>query len=530
MRQFTISSVCAWSVLTLCMIVMIGWQFDIIALRSLLTDAPQTTPMTALMLMALSVAMILAVNLLRGMIGAQWAWLGRGLAGATVLAAFWMAMQYIFRLGPSIEILFYPALVAQYGGAFPGRSSPQTIVSAFLLGLSVCLLPTSSQWLKRATLVSALLGMVVPWFALFGYVSTVNPLYKLDYSPETGISPLTLIGLLVLGIGIIALQPTAGLLRLLRTHSVGGRLVTRLLPFALIAPLLLGWLVSAGRDAGYLDATTGFALSWGLTSVLFAVLVVWQGVILNRYETKLQQKSEALAASNHDLQQYAYVVSHDLRAPANNVGLFLQLLQQSYQEELGNDGNEWITRSLASIHHMQALIRNILAYSSINASTHAFEPVALPDLFTEVTRMLAVAIQESNAEVTSASLPTVIGNRVQLGQLLQNLIGNALKYRGDRTPRIHVSAEMRDKKWVIAVQDNGIGIAPQYQERVFKVFERLHTQKKYTGTGIGLATCQRIVERHGGAIWVESTTNQGSTFYFTIPDWKEEVGDDQQTG
>ncbi len=523
MRKFTISTICAWSVLTLCVVVLIGWQFDIIELRSLLVDAPQTTPITAVMLLTLSLVLIIYSRLLSGEIRPRWIWIGRALAGATVLVALWMGIAYIFRLGPSIEIVLYPKLVERYGGAFPGRSSPQTIVSVFLLGLSVCLLPTSSQRVKQAALVFALLGMVIPWFALFGYVSTINPLYKLDYSPETGISPLTLIGLLALGTGAIALQPNAGLLRLVATHSVGGRIVTRLLPFALIAPLFLGWLVSTGHDAGFLDAVNGFALSWGLTSVVFAALVVWQGVTLNQYETMLKQQADALRESNHDLQQFAYVVSHDLRAPVNNVGLFLQLLQQVYHSRLDKDGNEWITHSLTSIQHMQALIRNILAYSSVNASKRAFEPVALLDLLNEIKEILGTSIQESSAEVICDALPTVTGDRVQLIQLLQNLVGNALKYRGDRTPRIHVSADRREGKWRISVQDNGIGIQPQYQERIFEVFERLHTQKKYTGTGIGLATCRRIVERHGGEIWVESITNQGSTFYFTIPDRKEET-------
>lgn len=452
MRDFKILVTCTWIVLLLCIVVLMGWQFDLTELRRFLANAPQTMPFTAVMLL------------------------------------------------------------------FPGRSSPQTILSALFIGMSICLLPLSNRQAKRAVITLALLGMVIPWVALFGYVSAINPFYAMRDNPQTGISPLISIGFLILGIGIICAQSAAEFSHLFAMPSTGGQIIKRLLPVALITPHGFAWLVTYGRNAGFIDTATGFALSWGVMSLFFAALVIWQGVTLHEYDVRLKSQTSALAESNRDLQQFAYVVSHDLQTPLHNVNSFIQLLQQTYHNRLDKEANTWIDLAVVSIQHMQALIRNILAYSSTNSTTNSFVPVSLSTLFNEVMAILTVSIQEANAKVTSNELPTVMGDRLQFAQLLQNLIGNALKYQENPAPHVHVSAERGEGEWLIAIRDNGIGIEPQYQERIFEAFHRVHTQEIYTGTGIGLATCRRIVERHGGKIWVSSTLGQGSTFYFTIPD------------
>ena len=200
---------------------------------------------------------------------------------------------------------------------------------------------------------------------------------------------------------------------------------------------------------------------------------------------------------------------------------YLQLLERRYQDKLDSDANEFIAFAVDGATRMGMLINDLLKYSRVGTQGKPFEPTACPIVLEQVLNNLKVAIKESEAVVTWTDLPTVMADEVQLIQVLQNLIGNALKFRQpDVRPEIHVGVERKDGEWVFSVQDNGIGIDPQYFRRLFMIFKRLHARDEYPGTGIGLAICKKIVERHGGRIWIESdgVPGQGATFYFTLPE------------
>jgi light-regulated signal transduction histidine kinase (bacteriophytochrome) len=233
----------------------------------------------------------------------------------------------------------------------------------------------------------------------------------------------------------------------------------------------------------------------------------------------LAKADETLERSNIELQQFAYFASHDLQSPLRSIGGFVQLLQMEYQEKLDDQGRDYIRRTVQSIAQMQALIRDLLAYSRVESRSRPFVPVRLGDVFHDSSTLLEASIRDSGGQVTCGELPAVLGDRSQLAQLMLNLIGNGLKYHGAEPPHVHVSAELgpKENEWIISVRDNGIGIEPKYFERVFEIFKRLHDQREYPGTGIGLAVCRRVVERHGGAIWVESEPGRGSNFRFSIP-------------
>ncbi|MFQ5875378.1 MAG: ATP-binding protein, partial [Dehalococcoidia bacterium] len=244
-------------------------------------------------------------------------------------------------------------------------------------------------------------------------------------------------------------------------------------------------------------------------------------------EEALAHQAQDLSRSNEELEQFAYVASHDLQEPLRMVASYTQLLARRYKDQLDADADEFIEYTVDGVTRMQELINGLLAYSRVGTQGNSLQPSDCSSIFDQVLSNLQEAIQESSAVVTRDALPTVMGDAPQLGQLFQNLVGNAIKFHGENPPQVHVSAERNDKEWVFSVRDNGIGIDRQYADRIFTIFQRLHNREEYPGTGIGLSISKKIVERHGGRIWVESEPGEGSTFCFTIPDAGDNQGDDQ---
>jgi light-regulated signal transduction histidine kinase (bacteriophytochrome) len=236
-----------------------------------------------------------------------------------------------------------------------------------------------------------------------------------------------------------------------------------------------------------------------------------------RAEEEVREKSEELARSNKELEQFAYVASHDLQEPLRMVTSYVQLLAKRYQGKLDRDANEFIEFAVDGAIWMHRLINDLLAYSRVGTQGKALAPTDSEIVFGEVLSNLRVAIEEKGATVIHEPLPKVMADDVQLGQLFQNLVGNAIKFHQEEAPQVHVSAHQSNGEWVFSVRDNGIGIDPKFKELIFVIFQRLHGKGEYPGTGIGLAVCKKIVERHGGRIWVESEPGRGAAFYFTIP-------------
>jgi len=234
-------------------------------------------------------------------------------------------------------------------------------------------------------------------------------------------------------------------------------------------------------------------------------------------EQRLQALMQDLKRSNRDLEQFAYVASHDLQEPLRMVASFTQLLEKRYRDKLDQEGREFIGFAVDGATRMQRLINDLLSYARVSSRGRPASAVDARAALGEALANLSPAIQEAGAMVTNDDLPTVWADYGQLVQVFQNLIGNAVKFRGQKSPRVHVRARQDGRQMIFSVQDNGIGIAPEFLERIFVIFQRLHGQAKYPGTGIGLALCKKIVERHGGNIWVQSQPDQGSTFHFSIP-------------
>ena len=258
------------------------------------------------------------------------------------------------------------------------------------------------------------------------------------------------------------------------------------------------------------------------------VAVDMQGIVMDvtgrkkaeeaqRRREAMERRGVELKRSNDDLQQFAYVAAHDLQEPLRMVASYTQLLAQRYKGRLDSDADEFIAYAVDGAHRMQLLIADLLAYCRVETKGKELRETASEGALAQALLNLQGALQESGGVVTHDSLPTVFADGAQLVQLFQNLVGNAIKYHGADPPRVHVSAKNGGDEWIFSVRDNGLGIDPQYFEKIFVMFQRLHGREEFSGTGIGLTVCKKIAERHGGRIWVESEPGKGSTFYFALP-------------
>ena len=296
------------------------------------------------------------------------------------------------------------------------------------------------------------------------------------------------------------------------------------------------WLKAKDAQANQLQMT----FLGGILLTLFAFYLVYRAVqqetrerkqaevLLNQLNEELEARVQertaelkeanaSLAYSNRELEQFAYVASHDLQEPLRAVNSYAQLIARKYQGNLDAKADKYIGYIMEGATRMQQLINDLLEFSRVGTRGKALKPTDCEVVLNQVTENLRIAIADHQAIITHDPLPTVMGDEIQLIQLLQNLIGNALKFRREEPPQVHISVKPGEREWVFSIRDSGIGIEPEYFDRIFTLFQRLHSRAEYPGTGIGLAVCKKIVERHGGRIWVESESGVGTTFHFTIP-------------
>jgi light-regulated signal transduction histidine kinase (bacteriophytochrome) len=279
-------------------------------------------------------------------------------------------------------------------------------------------------------------------------------------------------------------------------------------------------MVAHGRTVGDLVLVTREEHVFADEEVAFLSAAANQAAIAvsnSQLYEKTQRQAEDLKRSNKELEQFAYVASHDLQEPLRMIAGYTSLLAKRYRGKLDQEANEFIDFAVDGAKRMQGLINDLLTYSRVGTRGKELAPTSSEDVLAKTLAGLGMAVQESGAKITHDPLPTVMADDTQLRQLFQNLMSNGIRYRNSKPPAIHISCRQDGEHWLFSVKDNGIGIDPKFSEKIFVLFHRLHTREEFDGTGIGLAVCKKIVERHGGRIWVESALGEGSTFYFTLP-------------
>ncbi|HTL59537.1 MAG TPA: ATP-binding protein [Candidatus Limnocylindrales bacterium] len=479
-------------------------------------------PMTALSLLFAGISLWIRRDVSNPPAARYYFYIALGLAFLVSLIGVLRLIDAVVSLPFHVDYLLFPNRLDIPGPSPPEEMAPNTAFGLLFCGLGLLFYDWRTHKEFRPAQAFVLLTALLALLALIGHLYHVLLLNRLGSALPMSLD--TAVALELFCMSFLAAQSHAGVMAVITSRTVGGAVARRLIPTAVLVPCLLGLLLLMGEQAGYYGRESALSIFAAGTIVIFTGLIWWNARLLHladleraRAEEQLRQTSLNLQRSNTDLEQFAYVASHDLFEPLRMVTSYLQLFRQQYKELVDKQGKEFIEFALEGAKRMEALIHDLLAYSRVDMRGRAFEPTDCEQAFNAAVTNLKIALQESAASITHSPLPRVLADKIQLTQVFQNLIGNALKFRGDRPPQITVAAVRQENEWIFSVRDNGIGIDSKDFNRIFVIFQRLHTRQEYAGTGIGLALCKKIIERHGGRIWVESSPGQGSSFYFALP-------------
>ncbi len=809
-KKIKLTSVCGYSAILLCILVLSGWQWDIPALRSIIPGVPETTPMTAILILLLAVALVLSEKITKDSTAPGYYIAFRTLVTIVILAVAFTGFQYAFYLPPSIETIFYPEMVKLQSPVFPGRPSDRTVLTFLFIGTAMFFAYSQKRSLQNIAIISSILGLVLPWIALFGYSTSTEEFYLIPDFPKTGMSPITALSFIILDFGVMSLWPDKGVIGLFKVSTPSAKMAKIFFLIVTLVPLILSWGVLYLINIEHLHGSFNFVIEWAIFTLLLAGLIIWGGIIINKkdlekekllsslkqaeeqfrtliesapdamiivdangfiilineqtkklfeyteeemigreidflvpekfrishkehkgnyyqsaqtrimgegkilrgikksgkefpaeialspikirselmisaivrdiserikaedeirmhlrnlglvkriarmgyYQTdssldkfevsenfsslfgtskeilsreemrglmhpddlktfkgtldqalekeenyeieyrminpltketfhvknynyftrdslgniqviglvqditrqkqvqdemmelnknleqkvknrteelerahnelemKVEKRTEQLRLVNNELEAFSYSVSHDLRAPLRAITGFSAILQKDFNELLGKEGKRIISIIVNNTTRMGQLIDDILVFSRLSRSEIVTAQLNLKTIFMDVYsgQLGGKENKGRDIEFIVEDIPPAKGDRTMVTQVITNLVSNALKYtRTKQKTIIHVGYETKDSKNVYYIKDNGVGFDERHKSKLFEVFQRLHNERDFEGTGIGLAIVKRVINKHGGDVWGESTLNEGAIFYFTLP-------------
>ena len=499
-------------------LVLVGWLLRLEILKSVYPGWIATNPLSALLFVLAGFALVRAGQRDRKRPDAVVMIIGFIilLGGAAKIA------ECFFSVDLNLDQIMFPEQISASGPYGTNEIAMNSAVAFLCCGLALLLLDVQTKHGNRPAQVFIVIAGLIALLALIGYGYRVLPLSS--FGSQFPMSFNSAICFELFAVGALSVRPSRGLMMVITSDTTGGSMARRLLPAAVFIPLVLGALLFSSEKHGIFAMESGISLFAFAIIVLFTAVIWWNAKLLFWAEEerlkameKLKRTTIDLERSNTELQQFAYVASHDLTEPLRMVVSYLDLLNIRAKEKLGDEEREFIGFAIDGARRMRVLIEDLLEYARVDTRGRPLEPTDCERVLESVLSNLKVAIDESHTVIEHDPLPTVQGDVVQLTQVFQNLIGNAIKFRGSDGPRIHIGARRKNNEWIFHVKDNGIGIDSRNFERIFVLFQRLHTRQEYPGTGMGLAICKKIIERHGGRIWVESKPGEGTTFFFTIP-------------
>jgi len=540
-------------------LVLCGWALDIERLKQVAPGLVAMDPMTAVAFILAGLALLLVRVQQRGPTTRRLAQL---FAVSIAVIGLSKLGSIVFAATTGVDQLLFSAKLGGVAGAVPNRMAPNTALNFVLVGLALLFGDRSTRsgyWPAQWLVFTAGTMTMLP---LIGYAYGITSFIGIGSFIPMAVH--TAVTFLIIELGILAACPRGGFMTMFTSDTSGGIIARRLLPTAIMVPMALGWLRLAGEDAGLYSAELGAALLTTATIIIFTIMIAGNANQLyrgdaelrrteqalriakdtaetanraltraiddlqeqiaerQRVEQELQTFATALERSNGELQNFASVASHDLQEPLRKIIVFGDRLATKAGDALNAEGRDYLARMQASANRMQTLINDLMTFSRVSTRAQPFERVDLAVVARDVLCDLEVRIEQVGGHVEVGSLPIVAADPTQMRQLLQNLIGNALKFRKpDQPPRVKVSSAPMNNDGAamaqIAVEDNGIGFDEKYLDRIFAIFQRLHGRTTYEGSGIGLAVCRKIVERHGGTITARSRPGEGTTFIVTLP-------------
>ena len=513
-------------VLAVGLIVVVGWLFDIAAFKSILPRLATMKVNTALALGLMGISLVLAST----QDEKRWIKLiSKGCAATAVLIGLLTLGEYAFRQEFGIDQLLIKDTQSPEN-AYPGRMSPVTALNISLLGFALFILDRHNyRWPVEAFGIGALL---ISLLGLVGYIYGIPSLYEYFlYSP---IAIHTTFAFSILSFGILFAQPEQGLIKIFSSADTGGGVVRRLIPGAIMVPIVLGWLLLTGERIGLYDPAFSLVLFAVSTVIVFVIMIWWNAGLLQiadllrqrtqiqlseskEAEEELQKAKRELEAANRELEAFSYSASHDLRSPLRSIDGFSQAVLEDYGELLPLEGRNFLETVRKSARHMGELIDDLLKLSHITRAEIRSVQVDL----TRLARNILAELQRTHPERSvkyrvEPNLTEHCDERL-IRVVLENLLNNAWKYTSKQEyAEIEFGSRLENDQSVYFIRDNGAGFDMAYADKLFGPFQRLHTTTEFPGTGIGLATVQRIIHRHGGRIWAQAAVDKGATFFFTL--------------